>query len=257
MGYEQIDGVKNILVNEKGFVRQGLRTLSWDDDRFEYQYDDNGQKKNEWPLVVVDIDEDGTEDKRLLPALVLKEHGKLPRQLPVSAKDFKAKNGKKLPPNCHIDNIEYVGDGKFEGQKPYAEPPEKTKKDEEPEGQQVQHKTADKGAPESSGIPDDLEKATNEKVADTADLEEDAEGEAADDAPKEGKPEVSSGQGPEPEPSDLMKGSGALKAKRAIEIISNFEYDELEDVGFYTEDARDKGVRVTVKEAWEAKKKSS
>lgn len=253
MGYVQIDGVKDILVNEKGQVREELRTLPWDSDRIEYTYDEHGNKKNEWPLIVVDIDEDGTEDKRLLPALVLKEHGELPRKMPVSRGDFEAKNGKKLPPHCNIDNIEYVGDGSFKESSPYKAPPEDQKGQEEPEGQQVEHKTAEEDAPETSGIPDDLAEATNEKIEETEEVDPDIE------EPEEEKerPDVASPNAPDKEPSDLMKGSKELTAKRSIEIIRNFEYEELLDVGFYTEEEREDGPRVTVEEAWKTKKKNS
>lgn len=53
--------------------------------------------------------------------------------------------------------------------------------------------------------------------------------------------------------SDVAKGSAELTAKRAIEIIEKFDFEELRDLNFYTEDTRDRGPRVTVKEAWESK----
>lgn len=256
MGYEQIDGVKNILVNEKGQIRRGLRTLPLDADRYIYQLDESGNKKNMWPEIVVQVDSSGSQDVRLLPELVLKEHGKLPRQVPCSREDFEAINGEKLPPHCHIDNIKYVGDGSFEAQQPYAGSPEDTKQDgddaatqESPEGQKVKHTTATESGEDKSGagLPDELAETTNKQLSD-----ESGEGAADEDVDK---PPVSSDGGDEP--SDLMKGSGELKAKRAIELIRNFEYEELVDVGFYTEGDRDKGERVTVKDAWESKKKSA
>lgn len=54
--------------------------------------------------------------------------------------------------------------------------------------------------------------------------------------------------------SDIAKGSGELTAKEAIEIIDKYDFEELRDLNFYTEDKRDRGPRVTVKDAWENKK---
>lgn len=257
MGYQQIDGVKNILVNQKGQIRQGLRTLPLDSDRYVYELDENNNKKNAWPSIIVEVDSDGTEDIRLLPELVLKEHGKLPRQVSCTRDDFESVNGKKLPPHCHIDNIKYVGDGSFQAQKPYAGSPEETKADgkqadtqKSPPGKKVKHTTATESGEDSDktgALPGGMDEADEESSSD-------------EPAPPNGgdpveKPPVSSDGGDEP--SDLMKGSGELTAKRAIEIIRNFEYEELVDVGFYTEDDRDDGERVTVTDAWESKKKSS
>lgn len=53
--------------------------------------------------------------------------------------------------------------------------------------------------------------------------------------------------------SPLQKGSGELTAKEAIKIIEDYDFEELRDMGFYTEDDRDRGPRKTVEEAWNDK----
>lgn len=218
MGYKQIDGVKSILVKQTGELREGLRNLPPDSDRIEYVYDKAGNKKNEWPIVIVDISGEGTEDKRLLPEIVMKHHGELPKNVKCSREDFKSKSGSKSNIlDSNIENLEYVGDASTEKKKPYKDAPgkEATAKDEAPE-------------PE----PEEPETKSAKK---------------AGDEPK-GKPKIDN------EPSDLMKGSGALNAKEAIKIINNYEFEELVDVGFFTEPERDGDPRVTVVDAWNAKK---
>lgn len=234
MGYIQVDGNKEILVKETGECRHGLRNLPADSDRFEYQYDEGGNKANEWPYVVVAVDSDGVEDKRLLPELVMKIHGKLPDKIDCSPEDFESKSGSKSNPlDSNINNIEYVGDASVKGKSgssPYKKPPEEEKKAEtkdEPEDKKAEEPETPPAPEPEDSPPDEGEKQPGEKP------------EIPDDKP------------------DLMKGSGALNAKEAIKIIRDFEYEELIDVGFYTEDDREDGVRVTVEEAWEAKKKSA
>lgn len=218
MAYVQVDGNKDILVNEKGQVREGLRNLPEDSDRFEYEYDSEGNKQDEWPYVVVDIDSDGNEDKRLLPEIVMKTHGEIPRNVKCSRSDFKAKEGHKANPlTSGLDNIEYVGDAstKSEKGKPYTQPP--------------QQEQADAG---------EAEPAESTEVV-----------QGGEEAPT-----------PEDQPenlSDLGKGSAELSAKRAIEIIEKYELEELQDLGFFTEDSPGHKARVTVVAAWKKKKKNA
>lgn len=221
MGYKQVDGNKNILVNERGQLRHGLRNLPPDSDRIIYERNKDGSVANEWPKVVVDVNQGGKEDVRLLPELVMKEHGELPRSLSCAKGDFKSKSGSKHNiTDCALENIEYVGSGSAKAQKPYKDAPEKEK---------------DTGA-EAKAAPEPPE---SKKV------------EAAEKAQAADTPKVKT----EGEMSDLAKGSGELNAKEAIKIINNYDFEELQDLGFYTEEERDGDVRVTVQEAWEKKKK--
>lgn len=228
MGYKQIDGVKDILVNEKGQVRHLLRNLPPDSDRFEYARDDDGQKLNEWPMIVVDVDEEGEEDKRLLPEVVLKLHGKLPDKVDCTRSDFESKSGTKHRPiDSAIDNVKYVGDGSAaKGGSPYKQSPDKEKEQEQE-------------------APANKEQEVVEETQEAEQTPEEKTDQEIDRPTPEGGEEI----------SDLQKGSGALTAKRAQEIIKKYDFEELSDAGFYTEDTRDGDVRVTVKDAWEKKQK--
>jgi len=53
----------------------------------------------------------------------------------------------------------------------------------------------------------------------------------------------------------LSKGSAELSAKEAVEIIETYDYEELEDIGFYTEDTLSRP-RKTVQDAWTQKGKT-
>lgn len=207
MGYKQIDGNKTILVNERGEVRENLRNLPPDSDRFIFEVDKKGKRKNVWPKLIISYDTDGREDVRLLPEVVLKTHGKLPNQLECSADDFKAVDGNKL--NCAEENVEYVGDGSFSKGSPYKS------KDSE--------KKAQKPEPE------------------------------AEPEPEPEDPEVEENPEAEEELSDLAKGSADLKATEAVNVIKKYDFQELKDSGFYTEDADNP--RVTVAEAWKKAEK--
>jgi hypothetical protein len=122
MAYEQIDGNKNILVNEKGQLREELRNIDPD-----YEYDDDGNvDKEKWPTVVVQSDTEGT-DRRLLPAEVLKIHGDLPINGHYTPNMFDAEDGDKT--NCSKENIIYNADAP---KKPYKSDPSKESEDEEP-----------------------------------------------------------------------------------------------------------------------------
>lgn len=212
MGYKQIDGTKQVLVHENGRLRLGLRNLPEDSDRILRNYDDEGNPKNEWPRVVVAINPEGKDDIRLLPEIVLKEHGRLPRKAQCEPEDFESQSGEKWRmTDSSVENVEYVGEASL-AKKPYKGDPKK----------------------DDSGDPDSQASATA-----TAPEPE---------APETEKPKVKD------EPTPLMKGSGELTAKEAISVIRNFEYEELADAGFYTEEQREGGKRVTVEEAWKSKK---
>lgn len=162
MPYKQIDKTK-ILVHESGRVREEMRNLPDDSDRFLYSRNKDGEIKNEWPKLIIEQDSEGREDIRLLPELVLKYHGDLPPSLRCSAKDFEAADGNKL--NCSIENVKYIGAG-FSGQKsPYKEPPapaEPNDSDSEPaEGEDVEDgKAKVAAAPPADEPPSDLAKGS-------------------------------------------------------------------------------------------------
>lgn len=234
MGYKQIDGNKSLLIDEKGRVREGLRNLTVDSDRFLYKKDKEGKIQNEWPRIIISHDADGHKDVRLMPEVVMKEHGKLPRSLECSPDDFKAEDGDKT--NVSLDNIEYVGEGSLK------------KKDSSP------YKAEEK--PES-----DL--AFPNQPFDEADKYEDAADEAErirqpapagekDSAAK--KPAATTERQtttPRKPVSDLEKGSSGLNAKDAIATIKKYEFGELKDADFLSEDED----RVTVVEAWQSAEK--
>jgi hypothetical protein len=132
MGYRQIDGNKPLLIHENGKVRNGLRNLPPDSDRFVYHYDKSGKPSTKhWPKLIISHDSDGNDDVRLLPEVQMKTHGQLPNSLVCNPDDFKALDGDKT--NCALDNLEYVGDGSFKKKSPYKEKKEAPPAEAQPE----------------------------------------------------------------------------------------------------------------------------
>lgn len=204
MGYKQIDGNKNILIHENGKVREGLRNLPEDSDRFVYSRDKKGNvKKSVWPKLIVASDIDGREDIRLLPEVVLKHHGKLPEKVECSPTDFEAKDDDKT--NCALENIEYVGDASFSKKAPYKGKPEDEKEGDVPEEPEA----------EAEEAPEETEEA--------------------EEAPEE----------------PTVKKSKDMNASEAASFIKQYDFSELEDMDFLSEDED----RVTVTEAWESARK--
>jgi len=221
MGYKEIPGGVEALAHEDGKFRIGLRNLPPDSDRIIYFKDQKGVKQNEWPIFVIRKPFNGPERRMFLPEAVLKAHGKIPVNADCEASDFKSKSGSKMKlSDAAIDNVEYKPSE--HGNSPY-----KSKPKEEP---------AQDGTPE-------------EPIGTSPETEPQAD---ADEAPKA---DESTKVAEEAESiSDVAKGSANLTAKEAIAIIGKYDFEELRDLNFYTEDERDRGPRVTVTEAWENKK---
>jgi len=226
MGYKEIPGGVEALAHEDGKFRIGLRNLPQDSDRFIFETDEKGQKLNEWPTFVIRKPFNGPERRALLPEAVLKAHGKIPPNANCVAEDFESKSGSKVKlSDSRIDNIVYKPAA--EGNSPYKKAPV----------------TAKDNATDTNGPEPDVESH-----------DADADSDSTPDAPitEDSTKVANEGEAM----SDIAKGSAELTAKKAIEIIEKFDFEELRDLNFYTEEDRDRGPRVTVKEAWEQKKEA-
>lgn len=216
MGYKQIPGSVDMFANEKGTFRIGLRNLYPDDNRLRYKRNYKNELLDKWPEVVVRTEEAEEELRMLVPEAIFKAHGVIPQQTICEEEDFELKDGKKYDHHkWHIDNIEYKGGKK----QPY------------------------KGKPE----PIDVESQSDESPDEPPKEPEASQPDEEPTAPPETTPEQNVNDNP------LAKGSAELSAKEAVEIIESYEFEELEDLGFYTEDQRDRP-RKTVQDAWAQKK---
>lgn len=217
MAYEQIDGNKSILVNEKGQLREELRNIEPD-----YEYDESGNiDTDQWPTVVVQSDSEGT-DRRLLPAEVLKIHGDLAQNGQYTANMFDAEDGDKT--NCARENII------FEDRKPkspYKEDPKKAEGDPETDEDEPSGKVVHDPIKESDGAAEDGGSETDE-----------------DDDGRN-----SSG-------NTISSQSQDFNVDEAVEVIRNNTFGDLVEANFYNEESGPKEKRITVEEAWEKKKQN-
>lgn len=232
MGFIEIPGGQEVLVHEDGRVRLGLRNLPKDSQRLKWPTDKDGNRKNVWPELVIKTSLNEPDRKMLLPEAVLKAHGKIPPHVVCEQDDFTPKNGSRTRmSDSAIKNLEYDVSGK--AKKPdadgagFIDKPEnrKKKEDSEPKGDDSENAPA---APH----PDD--EGSDEK---------------GNDVPKANPDAKNASEGLE----KLKKGSAELNAKEAIQIIEDYDFEELRDLAFYSEDDRDRGPRTTVTEAWEKK----
>lgn len=215
MGYEQIDGNKNILVNERGQVREDLSNI-----KPHYEYDEEGNiDTDRWPTVVVQSSTEG-QDRRLLPAEVLKLHGDLPKNGNYTRDMFDAKDGDKT--NCAKENIIY---NESAPSQPYKSKPG----EEEPKGSEEP-----KNQPTGTVVEDPTKTAGSKS----------SQGSTEDDQEPE---ENSSG-------NKITGQSQDYNATEAQEIIKNNSFEDLQAAGFYNELDGPKDERVTVTEQWEKKK---
>lgn len=223
MAYEQIDGNKNILVNERGQLREGLRNIEPD-----YEYDKDGNiDTDKWPTVVVQSSTGG-EDRRLLPAEVLKIHGELPANGHYTRNMFDAEDGDKT--NCSKDNIIF---NQETPKQPYKSSPEEETEEDKGEEDQPTGKVVND--PTKTGQPDPEEKEQMKEGEGGSSEEEDESN--------------SSG-------NKIVGQSQDYNATPAVEIIKNNSLEDLLEADFYNEDSGPKEKRVTVEEAWNKKKEA-
>ena len=234
MGYKQIDGNKPFLIHDSGRIRHGLRNLPEDSDRILYDREADGSKKNVWPQLILSSDTGDGQDIRLIPEILLKEHGKLPRGLPCQAADFIPRDGNRL--NVDFSNIKYVG-SEAASTPPYNPPPAKAKKPTPDDTPPVVKKK-----PVPPPPPKARPKPTPEQAKKAEHAETDILSKLTPKAPSPSDNQVT---------TDFQKGSGNLTAKKACAVISKYDYEELVDAGFYQEDKLS-DPRQTVMDAWKA-----
>lgn len=224
MAYEQIDGNKSILVNEKGQLREGLRNIEPD-----YEYDKQGNiDTDKWPTVVVQSSTGG-EDRRLLPVEVLKIHGDLPANGHYTRNMFDAEDGDKT--NCSKDNIIFNQEAP---KQPYKGDPMGEEEGETDDGEQDQP---------TGKVVDDPTKTGKQEPVEGGSPSPEKETEDEDDSNSSG--------------NKIVGRSQDYNATPAVEIIKNNSLEDLLEADFYNEDSGPKDKRVTVEEAWDKKKGES
>lgn len=117
--FKQIDGVKNVLVDDNGRVRRGLRTLRPE------------KGEHGWPVVEVQSGNPQQPfEERIIAAEVLKLFGGYPQTMDIGPDDIEAKDGDKT--NNRLDNLTYTGPGsKKEKQAEQADAEEEDEADAE------------------------------------------------------------------------------------------------------------------------------
>lgn len=222
MGFKQVPGSDEVLVHEDGRVRLGLRNIPKDSQRLQWPTDKTGNKKNEWPTLIIKVGYNEPERKMLLPEAIMKTHGELPSQQRCAPEDFTPKNDSRTRmQDAALDNLEYSATGNND------DPVKSTKFIDKPENRKEKQ---DEEKPEPKAKTKPKEDAPDKDVPTAnADAKDVSEGVAK-----------------------LRKGSAELTAKEAIQIIEDYDFEELRDLDFYTEEERDRP-RTTVIEAWEKK----